>query len=182
MTKTTFDQPKPTTTNVNKRILQASTVPRPLRRIALQQIHRNDLVKRHIFVLARCSTRNPSNASFLDTDFPHFTGRLAPRFVRYHPSSRTTVLLVASTSHIQCTVTAAAPQGNEIRASEDPRASLNPKPAQIRHDQAKFDQPAARPQTLTEAFSKHRRFPDFSVMEPCSKYIEMIYLSATYLY
>ena len=35
------------------------------------------------------------------------------------------------------TMTTAAPQGNEIRASEDPRAILNPTPAQIRHDQAK---------------------------------------------
>ena len=79
-------------------------------------------------------------------------------------------------------MTAAAPQGNEIRASEDPRVILSPTPAQIRHDQAKFDQPAPRPQTLTEEFSKHRRFPDLSVTEPCSKYIEIIYLSATYLY
>ena len=35
------------------------------------------------------------------------------------------------------TMTTAAPQGNEIRASEDPRAILSPTPAQIRHDQAK---------------------------------------------
>ena len=42
-----------------------------------------------------------------------------------------------STSNMQCTMAAAARQGNEIRASEDPRAILSPTPAQIRHDQAK---------------------------------------------
>ena len=80
------------------------------------------------------------------------------------------------------TMTTAAPQGNEIRASEDPRAILSPSPAQIRHDHAKFDQPAPRPKTLTQEFSKHRRFPDLSVTESCSICIEIIYLSATYLY
>ena len=34
---------------------------------------------------------------------------------------------------------AATPQGNEIRASEDPRAILRPTWAQIRHDQAKLE-------------------------------------------
>ena len=57
----------------------------------------------------------------------------------------------ASTSHIPFTTTTAAPQGNEIRASEDPRAILSPSPAQIRHDYAKFNQPAPRPPNLKHA-------------------------------
>ena len=49
--------------------------------------------------------------------------------------------LTVSTSHIGYTISAAAPQGNEIRASEDTRAILGPTPAQLRNDQAKFDRP-----------------------------------------
>ena len=51
------------------------------------------------------------------------------------------VTITVSTSHVHFTMTNAVPQGNEIRASEDPRAILSPTSVQIRHDQAKFHQP-----------------------------------------
>ena len=146
-------------------------------------MHRNNLFKPNTFVLAKLSIRKLTKTSFLNTHFPHFTAdRLAPRFALYHLSSRDyRITCSVSTSHFVSSMTTAAPQGNEIRASEDPRAILRPSPAQIRHDHAKFDQPAPRPKTLTQEFSKHRRFPDLSVTESCSIYIE-INLSATYLY
>ena len=147
-------------------------------------MHRNNLFKRHLFVLASLSTPKLPQTSFLNTHFPHFTaGRLAPRFALYHlPSRDYRITCSVSTSHFVSSLTTAAPQGNEIRASEDPRAILRPSPAQIRHDQAKFKQPASNPKTSTEEFSKHRRFPDLSVTESCSICIEIIYLSLTRLY
>ena len=147
-------------------------------------MHRNNLFKPNTFVLAKLSIRKLTKTSFMTTHLPHFTaGRAAPRFALYHLSSRDyRITCSVSTNHIVSSMAAATPQGNEIRASEDPRTILSPSPAQIRHDQSRFEQPASNPKTSTEEFSKHRRFPDLSVTEPCSICIEIIYLSATYLY
>ena len=147
-------------------------------------MHRNNLFKPNTFVLAKLSIRKLTKTSFMNTHFPHFTaGRAAPRFALYHLSSRNyRITCNVSTSHFVSSITTAAPQGNEICASEDPRTILSPSPAQIRHDQANFDKPVSKPKTSTEEFSKHRRFPDLSVTESCSICIEIIYLSLTRLY
>ena len=67
-------------------------------------------------------------------------------------------------------MTTAAPQGNEIRASEDPRAILRPTSVQIRHDQAKFDQPRnrhPRPTYNDHKFDAKQIFPDTAPQPKC---------------
>ena len=127
-------------------------------------MHRNNLFKPNTFVLAKLSIRKLTKTSFMNTHFPHFTaGRAAPRFALYHLSSRDyRITCSVSEGHTISSMTTAATQGNEIRASEDPRAILSPTSAQIRHEHAKLEQPAPRPPNLKHVRLRSTGIPQTS--------------------
>ena len=78
------------------------------------------------------------------------------------PITPVTVLLYGLPLYESLVITRGAPQGNEIRASEDPRRILNPTPAQIRHDQAKFG-------NSTKTSNVQTRNANYSEISPTSR-------------